>query len=538
MYKSLYKLKSKPFELHPDPAFLWLGGKYKEAFSVLRDGMVDNMGFVLLTGAAGMGKTTLINGLTRVLKNNVVWAVVSDPGLERIDLYNKIGSAFGIEKKFISKVQFLIQFSHFLHKAHDAEKKVVLFVDDCHLLNQSMLEELNLLVNIERDDARLIDIFFVGQPGFNEMLDQQKNKDVRQRLGLKARLVSLGKNETVYYIKHRLKISGTVEKIFSARAFQVIHHYSQGVPRSINMICEQSLRVGFQRDDKTIDYKLILECVQNVKLPPVPEMEELKPSAVEIKPVEPVGDKPVSRNVGRQPHAAGLSVGKRRVWFFGISFFLVCTGLWLYFSSQKEEIPIIAESSVFVAPHEHNSVVFDVPEAVSSIPVAVLERVEPEASEIGTGPLLEEVPIVAQDVVTVVEPEPEVPPPPPAPAPALVLPPLQPRTVILGLLPGEARLTVDAENALVEFVEVLLQYPNARVVVKGFVSSNNDTSENMQLSEERAASVQQLLIERGVGEDQIEVRGMGIKDPVATNDTPTGRLKNRRVEVEVIDDGV
>lgn len=509
--------------MHPDPAFLWLGGCYKEALSVLRDGMIDNMGFVLLTGAAGMGKTTLINGLTRALKSNVLWAVVSDPGLERIDLYNKIGSAFGIKKKFISKVQFLIQFSHFLHKAHDAGKKVVLFVDDCHLLNQAMLEELNLLVNIERDDARLIDIFFAGQPGFNEMLDQQNNKAVRQRLGLKARLVSLGKNETVYYIKHRLKNAGTVDKIFSARAFQVIHHYSQGVPRSINMICEQALKAGSQRDEKNIGYKLILECVPKIKLPPVPEMEDLKPSPLEIKPDEPTGDKPVCKNAGRQLRPAGLPAGKSRIWIFCVSFILICTGLWLYFSAQNEEIPVVAESSSLISPQD--SAVVDVPEEVSPIPFAVSERVEPEASEAGTGQVLEEVAITAQDVVTVVEP-------------ALVMVPLEPRTVILGLLPGEIGLTVDAENVLVKFVEVLLQYPNARVVVKGFVSSNNDSPENMQLSEERAASVQRLLIERGVGEDRIEVKGMGIQDPVAVNDTPTGRLKNRRVEIEVIDDGV
>ena len=98
--------------------------------------------------------------------------------------------------------------------------------------------------------------------------------------------------------------------------------------------------------------------------------------------------------------------------------------------------------------------------------------------------------------------------------------------------------TVDADRILAEFVETLLQYSDAKILVKGFVSSNNDTLENTQLSEKRAISVQKLLMNRGIPEAQIEIRGMGIQDPIATNDTPAGRLKNRRVEIEVIDDGV
>ena len=109
MYKSLYKLESRPFEPHPDPSFLWLGGKYKEALSVLQDGILDNMGFVLLTGAAGTGKTILINDLVRGLKSDVVWAVISDPALERIDFYNKMRDGFRVWSSNNARLSLMIR---------------------------------------------------------------------------------------------------------------------------------------------------------------------------------------------------------------------------------------------------------------------------------------------------------------------------------------------------------------------------------------------------------------------------------------------
>ena len=578
MYTSLYKLETKPFEPQPDPSFLWLGGKHKEALSVLQYGILDNLGFVLLTGAAGTGKTVLINDLARGLKSEVVWAVISEPDFERIDFYNKIGMGFGIDKQFISKVQFLIQFSHFLHKAHDENKKVVLFIDDCHLLSQDILEELHLLSNIEKADAKLIDIFFIGQPEFTEMLAQPKNRAVRQRLGLKARLVPLGRDETVDYINHRLKISGNVEEIFSARAFQAIHQYSQGVPRFINMICEKALQAGSLEGKTKIDHKLILESVQKLELPIRLDPSDLKPPPVEEKQDEQVAENFVPREIGRQAVDAGLIAGKRKrgAWIFSAMAFLVCVGLGFYFFSPKKEIPVVAETDSTAAVQ--NAEIVSVPQ-VSSEPVAValakdsdtvvnvqketeldeaipeeipddkvskegppvpaIEVAQLDTGEIEMGQLSENVekdekksevqePVI-EGVVPVVEPEQKETP---------ALPPLEPGKIILRLQPGKVRLTADANRVFTDFVETLLQYPEAKVVVKGFVSSNNDSPENTQLSMERAANVRDLLIKHGVAELHIEVRGMGIQDPIASNDTPAGRLKNRRVEIEVIDGGV
>ena len=267
MYKSFYKVDKKPFESNSDLSFLWLGEKHREALSTLHYGILENKGFLLLTGDAGSGKTTLIQALTENLEEDILWAVITDPRLERIDFYNAIAKAFGIGKPFTSKVQFLIQFSHFLHKADDEKKKVLLLVDDCHLLSQDMLEELRLLSNIEKADAKLINIFFVGRPEFQEILVEPRNRAVRQRLTLKIALSPLRADETYNYIRHRLKVAGTDEKLFTAKAVQAIHRSTQGIPRLINSLCDHALATGAAKTRKVIDNKMIAACILELNLP-------------------------------------------------------------------------------------------------------------------------------------------------------------------------------------------------------------------------------------------------------------------------------
>jgi len=544
MYKSLYNLDSKPFELTPDPSFLWLGKNHKEALSVLRYGILDNMGFLLLTGAAGMGKTTLINALTKGLKSDVVWAIISESGHDRLDFYNKIAAGFGIDKQFTSKVQFLIQFSHFLHTANDEDKQVVLFVDDCHLLNQDMLEELRLLSNIEKADAKLIDIFFIGQPEFNETLAQSNNKAVRERLGLKATLMPLDVGETEDYIRHRLKVSGAVMKFFTARAIEEINRHSGGVPRAINNICERALQAGSVQGKRILDHKIVIECVQ--KMTQVKDLYRVK-DQVQQSVVKTVAD--VDNN---ETAVSALDVvcQKRRRWLLYPLPFLACIGLGLYFFYPKEDTPAVVVLDDTVVKQE-TTVVFipkDVavqqPEPAVEIVVPVMKaELKEEKSDEGTIEVQEVVAtektmevtevqevVEAEEIVQVVQGKVAT------PEEGLIEEKKKdkPGKVVLGLQSNSPKLTSKANTVLVHFVEAFLEYPDATVVVKGYVSSDSDTLENMQLSEERAAGVRHLLIKYGVNAAQIETRGMGIQNPIATNKTRAGRLKNRRVEIEVI----
>lgn len=267
MYTSFYKLQLKPFALNPDPRFLWLGEGHQEALSTLRYGALENKGFLMLTGDAGTGKTIIVNELTRSFDENTIWATISDHSLGRLEFYNTIASGFKLERQFSSKVQFLIQFSHFLHQSDDEGKRVVLIVDDCHKLSQDMLEELRLLSNIEKSDAKLINIFFVGQSSFSEMLVQPKNRAVRQRLNLKAELKALSEDETAEYVRHRLQVAGSIAPIFTREALEKIYQYSGGIPRKINILGENALNVGAAQGAAEVDAKIVEMCVVRLNRP-------------------------------------------------------------------------------------------------------------------------------------------------------------------------------------------------------------------------------------------------------------------------------
>lgn len=268
MYTAHYKLKFKPFQISSDAAFIWLGEKHKEALATLRYGILDNKGFLLLTGDVGTGKTTLINALIGSLSNDVIYASVPDPSLEKLDFFNYIATAFGINGEFTSKGKFLASFAKFLHKAYENNKKVLLIIDESQLMTQELLEEIRLLSNIvTKDSSPLLNIFFVGQYEFNEIIRRPENRAVAQRLTLNYYIEPLTVAETDEYIQHRLKIAGTTERIFHPSAVKAIHDFSEGFPRKINVICDHCLMSGYAEDKKMITGLIVRESAKELQIP-------------------------------------------------------------------------------------------------------------------------------------------------------------------------------------------------------------------------------------------------------------------------------
>lgn len=620
MYTSFYQLDNKPFELSPDPSFLWSGEKYKEALSTLRYGIFENKGFLLLTGAAGSGKTTLINSLTHNLGGDVEWAVIDDPRLERIDFYNTIARGFGIDKPFSSKVQFLIQFSHFLHKSDDEHKRALLLVDDCHLLSQEMLEELRLLSNIEKADTKLINIFFVGQSDFNELLHQPKNRAVSQRLSLTADLPPLTVNETEDYILHRLSIAGTEERLFAARAVQAVHRFSRGIPRQINIICDQALAVGASQGLRTIDNKVVEAVVQGMDHQESPFQGDYEPLSPEQNDLINLSGKFVPKPTEVVPPLSGFNLEReyKRGWLkYLIGLLMFCTaGSYFWYSTSNSlesggQLPVesvtapvgksiakVSSSPAVTMLEENKSDINE--KKAAELKTAILAKAygekvdilqtEKAADDTGTGrsetteaaiaPPIDAVDAAilrsaVQDKVTeqvkdsrqvtvqensaaaekstpgqrvvlhndlpkkileiaLAEPEQAG----KGGVETVVLPPLEPKKVVLGLRPNSSKLTRDGQRKLNSFVDKLKLYPGATVFVKGYVSAKTNSPENIKLSKERAQRVQKLMLAKGIDAEQIEVVGMGNQDPIASNDTRTGRRKNRRVEIHVISDGM
>ena len=262
MHKSFYKLDCEPFNLQPDLKFLWMGEKYKEALAVLRYAILDNKGFLLLTGEAGIGKTILLRALTESLAPEILWAILPNPDAPKMEMFNIIAKGLGMTQKYNSKIEFMLDFSTFLQERHREGKKVLLLVDSAHLLNQENLEELRLLSNIEEANAKLIHIFFTAQPSFGDVLNLPRNSAIRQRLNLAHAIEPLTLQETTAYIQHRLRVAGVENPILTEKAIRSVHRFSGGIPKKINLICQQVLIEGAQRGQKTIDQGTVQECMQ------------------------------------------------------------------------------------------------------------------------------------------------------------------------------------------------------------------------------------------------------------------------------------
>ena len=267
MYLSHYNLDRKPFQLTTDPRFLWLGEKYKEALATLKYGVVDQKGFLLVTGDVGTGKTTLINALLTWLGNDVIVANITNPILEELDFFNIVANQFNINKHFRSKADFLIHFSRFLNDCYTKKKKVILVIDEAHKLDQDLLEQIRLFSNIERPHTKLINIFFVGQNEFIDIISDKQNRALRQRITINYHLDPLKGSEVKKYILHRLNVAGLKENIFTDNSISEIHSFSNGYPRLINIICDHALLTGFARDLKKITSAIIKECSQELSFP-------------------------------------------------------------------------------------------------------------------------------------------------------------------------------------------------------------------------------------------------------------------------------
>ncbi len=264
----------------------------------MKYGILDNKGFISLTGDVGTGKTTLVNALANSLGDNIIFAQIPDPSLEQLDFFNLTADAFKMNKKFSTKGDFLSHLRHFLNNAYVHHKEVVLVIEEAQRFDQERLEEVRLISNIEKPDKKLINIVFVGQNEFNSILI--KNKALRQRVSIIHNIEPLQEIETEQYVMHRLKIAGSERKIFSPEAVREIYSFSEGNPRLINIICDFALLTGYAKEKKIIEPEIIRECAANYLLPKQQKEDAIEDLRASSKSIPETG-------TGIQPGTSGNS---------------------------------------------------------------------------------------------------------------------------------------------------------------------------------------------------------------------------------------
>jgi len=259
MYKEFFGLRANPFNVNPDPRYLFLTRHTEEALACLTYGIQSRKGFVLPTGEVGTGKTTLINKLLEWLRaQQVPTAFIFNSRMNVPQFLDYMMADFGIPCDSRSKSQILLRLYNWLLERYRAGETAVLIVDEAQNLGDEVLEEIRMMTNLETFTEKLLQIVLVGQTELESKLKQTNLRQLRQRLTLRAKTHPLSAEETTAYIQQRLRIAGSNgQQIFDAEALAAIHRYSTGIPRVVNLICEHCLVSAFVDQQKVVTSNLV-----------------------------------------------------------------------------------------------------------------------------------------------------------------------------------------------------------------------------------------------------------------------------------------
>ena len=266
MYLRFYGFREKPFEISPDPKFLYLSEKHKEALAQLTYAVREKKGFTVITGEVGTGKTLLIQTLLSRLDGNIRTAYLFNPRLEATDFLQYICEDLGLKGEKRSKGECLAQLHHFLTDCYAKDESVVLIIDEAQDLDPKLLEEVRLLTNLETPKSKLLQVILMGQPELDDILDHPQCRQLKQRVTLRYHIQPLSKEETREYIERRLRNAGALlRNLFSPEAINKIYKYSKGIPRLINIVCDNALLLGYATDERVIGKSMIREVIMDLE---------------------------------------------------------------------------------------------------------------------------------------------------------------------------------------------------------------------------------------------------------------------------------
>jgi general secretion pathway protein A len=552
MYLKHFQLVTKPFQITADPKFLWLGEKHKEALATLRYGILDNRGFLLLTGEVGTGKTILINRLISMLDLDTVVATLPDPDLISMDFYNLLADGFKMNRTFESKGAFLIHLRDFLHQSHANRKQVLLVIDESQRLNHHLMEDIRVLSNIELHDRKLINIFFVGQQEFNTILSAPQNRALAQRITVRYHISPLDKEEVGKYIAHRLKVAGSAQKLFTTAAIEEVFQFSGGIPRLINILCDHALLTGYARGSKEVDDRIVKECAEELRIPiksatggPPETMRAQDSKSIANAAAKTSREASAKQALSQGIADKNLANGKRggempsrspvwKVLYAGIILLLVALAAFAinnYTGSESARY-----NADDLTPQKYKTSLEKEKEALSkrlekgdtgsegaqdTAADHIGQEAQPEGAQ-GAQPKAGGAQSAQRPTAGKGGPKMG------AIAP---LPLIKDKTAIHFTL-NSNEIEAKAYPILDGIAAYLADHADQIAYVRGYTDSSGSVSYNESVSRFRASAVKSYLMGKGAPAGSIQIFAMGDASPIASNDTVEGRGLNRRVEIE------
>ncbi|MFB2642440.1 AAA family ATPase [Shewanella bicestrii] len=282
MYKAFYGLSDNPFSIAPNPHYLFLSDRHREALAHLTYGLGETGGFVLLTGEVGTGKTTVSRCLLGQLPDNTDTAFILNPSLTELELLATLCDELKISYgENPTLKQLTDHLSRFLLANHEKGRNTVLIIDEAQHLRAEVLEQLRLLTNLETDTKKLLQVILIGQPELQLLLKRQELRQLAQRITARYHLLPLNEDEIALYVLHRLQVAGRFEPLFTRKAIKVLHKYSGGIPRLINLLCERALMAGYAQSKVPIDHHMVRQAAAEVLGEEEPQQNKfLWPSAI------------------------------------------------------------------------------------------------------------------------------------------------------------------------------------------------------------------------------------------------------------------
>ena len=281
MYESYYGLQERPFELSPNPRFLFLSSRHREALAHLRYGLTGRPGVTVLIGEAGTGKTTLVRTALQAANGSQAGIVhLANPTLTRSEFYEYLAAGFRFSRDAaLSKTRFLHELENAIAERAKANGVLALIVDEAQSLPHELLEEIRLLTNVEAGTGQSLAVVLAGQPELADRLNESTLRQLKQRVALRCELAPLDVRETAAYIAARVRVAGgAAELLFTREAVIAIHEHSKGIPRTISVICDNALVNGFAADIKPVGQQIVLEVCRDFQFAAAPPLEPGRPT--------------------------------------------------------------------------------------------------------------------------------------------------------------------------------------------------------------------------------------------------------------------